>query len=111
MKPGLTGDPVTDRLVGPAMRLVGGVRTYDPVEIEAAFTDAAAVLDGQADAARALATVLAAFIPWNRTPNELLGWLSRGPEFERLRDAGIDPSIAADIVSGLYPDHLTAYTI
>jgi len=114
MTDGPTGDALSDALVGPAMRLVGGVRTWDTDEVEGAFRDALAALAATSDppaatggpedhlgAARALAILSAAMVPWDRSPGDLLAWTRREAEFHRLVDVGIDPHIAADVCAGL----------
>lgn len=100
MTEGLTGDPFTDRLVGPALRLAGGVRTYDRAEVLAAFEDAQRLLPSPLAAARALAAVCAALVPWDADPNKALAWLRREEEFHRLRGVGLSAIEAADVISG-----------
>lgn len=106
MSSSLTGDPTSDRLVGPAMRLVGGTRTWDGDEVAGAFDDALAALAEVGDndalgAARALAIVCAAMVPWDASPSEMLAWTRREAEFHRLVDVGVDPASAADVCAGI----------
>ena len=102
--PGPSGDPLADRLVGPAMRLVGGVRLWDPAEVEAAFVDAGEQFDpdsSSVDVARALAVVCASMIPWDASPGDLLAWITHEPDFRRLCAAGVNAETAAALVAGL----------
>lgn len=100
MSEGLTGDALTDRLVGPALRLAGGVRTYDGAEVLAAFEDAQRLIPSPLHAARSLAAVCAAQIPWDQDPQKGLAWLRREEEFHRLREVGLSAVEAADVISG-----------
>jgi hypothetical protein len=90
----LTGDPRTDRMVPTAVRMVGAVREWDLDEVTAA-------LDEAGDDLPVLVLVLAAMVPYDRTPGELLRWVGRRDEFKRLVEYGIDPSTAATIVHNL----------
>lgn len=99
----ITGEPDLDRLIPAAVRLIGAVRQYDPEDVAGAFTDASATLAGtDRDPAAALAVLLAAMVPWDATPADLLAWVRRHTEFERLRAHGVDPAAAATIVSRRY---------
>jgi hypothetical protein len=95
----LTGDPELDALVPAAVRLTCGLREWDPQEVAAAFDDAAAATSPGNDPATALAIVCAAMVPWNQPPSDLLAWVTRRVEFERLRGIGVDAATAADLTA------------
>lgn len=104
----LTGDPELDRLVPAASRLVYAVRLYDREEVAAALNDAAAALAGSPyvhEPGTALSIVLAAMVPWEERPGDLLWWVRRRPEYERLTEAGVDPAHAATLVERASPLH------
>lgn len=89
MRPSLTGSSRSDAQVPVAMALVGAVREFDAKAV-------AEVLDG-ADLP-ALAVVLAAMVPWDQAPGQLLAWCLREGEYHRLAEAGVDEATAATIV-------------
>lgn len=95
---GLTGDPLTDRMVPIAARLVGGVREWDAAEVQAAFREALEISPDRG--LNALAITLASMVPYNRSPRDLLTWVGRKNEFERLVAHGIDSASAATIIDG-----------
>lgn len=92
----LTGDPELDRLIPSAVRLACGLREWRPEEVAAALDEAAAIAGP--DAFRALAVLLAAMLPWDRSPADLLAWVSRRSEFEYLREVGVDAATAATLL-------------
>lgn len=95
----LTGDELTDRLVPVAGRLVCAVREHDYDEVCEALGEAEALAAGTTlDGAEALAVVLAAMVPWNQTPARLLTWWRHRDEFESLVKAGLEPTVAAEII-------------
>lgn len=91
----LTGDELTDRMVAVASRLIGAVREFDTEEVAAALDEAQAI-DSQGLAA--LVVTLAAMVPYDATPGELLSWVAYREEFDRLVAIGIDPATAATII-------------
>lgn len=94
----LTGDPELDRLVPAAVRLTCGLREWDREEVAAALNDAAAA-SPRPDVLTHLCVVLAAMVPWDQPPAELLAWVRRRAEYERLRALGVDAAIAADLTA------------
>lgn len=80
-----------------AVRLVCALREFNPDEVAAAFADAAAA--SGPDHTRGLAVILAAMVPWDHAPADLLAWVHRRDEFDRLLAAGVDPASAATIIS------------
>lgn len=92
----LTGDPLTDRMVAVASRLVGAVREFDNEEVAAALDEATAI-DEQGLVA--LAVTLAAMVPYDVTPGALLRWVAYRKEYERLVAIGVDPAAAATIIN------------
>lgn len=98
----LTGDELTDLMVPVAQRLIGAVREWDLDEAAAAIAEAE-----EAASLTALVIVLAAMVPYDRSASDLLDWVSRREDFQRLRAFGIDPSAAATIVNSLRRGHGT----
>jgi hypothetical protein len=82
----LTGDPLTDRAVGPAAQLVKAVRKQDPAAVDEILADAH---QSGPDAVNALLVVLAAMVPDDVTPPALLAWLADPAEYRRLRACGV----------------------
>lgn len=106
-KTSLTGSPLTDAVIDAAVQLVSAVRDNEGIE-EAIFAAhaAAARVDGLAAhddsgviSARALAVVLAAMVPDDRQPSDLLAWLRHPDEYRRLRDAGFDADTSAALAA------------
>ncbi|WP_028924220.1 hypothetical protein [Pseudonocardia acaciae] len=100
----LTGDAALDRLIPAAARLTCGLREFNPDEVTAALDDAAHAHPGT-DGHRALAVLLAAMIPWEHSPADLLAWVHRRPEYDRLLQAGVDPATAATLIDELCRPH------
>lgn len=98
----LTGDPRTDRMVAVASRLIGAVREFNTEEVAAALDEAQAT-DGQGLAA--LVVTLAAMVPYDATPGDLLNWVGHREEFDRLVALGVDPASAATIIHNLRRGH------
>lgn len=88
----ITGDPRTDALVQPAAQLVAAAHEFDGDRIAALLADTTD-LPG-------LVVTLAAMVLDDRTPTELLGWLARPGEYERLRRQGVDCLTANDVIAG-----------
>lgn len=82
----LTGDPFTDRAVGPAARLAKAVRKQDSSAVAELLADAHRA---GSDAVNALVVVLAAMVPDDVTPTALLSWLADPVEYRRLRACGV----------------------
>lgn len=84
----ITGDPFTDALVPTASRIVWAVREGDTEDIDAALDEV------RNDCGRvgidALVIVLAAMVPDDLTPAELLAWTQDPNEYLRLREVGVD---------------------
>lgn len=89
----VTGDDRTDALVTPAMQLAAAVHEFDHDRISAVL---AKVTDQQG-----LLITLAAMVPDDRRPTDLLGWLRQPGEYDRLRAEGVDCLTANDLVAGL----------
>lgn len=99
----MTGSPLTDAVIEAAVQLVWAVRWQEGAD-EAfwAAQAAAARFDGLAAqdeagtvSARALALVLAAMVPDDREPSDLLAWMRHRDEYLRLREAGFDADASA----------------
>lgn len=102
----LTGDALTDRLVPIASRLVGAIRQNDIDEVDEAFTEARAVLAGEpVQGAEALCVVLAAMVPWDVAPSDLLEWFKHQSAFQLLVEQGMDPAEAAELISRRWDTH------
>lgn len=89
----LTGDPLTDALIPPAVRLVWAVRESNQPAVAEAIADATAVADLQA-----FVVVLAAMVPDDQAPTALLAWMHDPAEYLRLREAGVGAVGAAVLV-------------
>lgn len=100
MTPSLTGDPEMDRLVPIVMQLVGAVRRMDPAGVDEAFDAARRLMPDEAMAGGALCVLLAAMVPWDRSPSELLAWWVRRAEFVKLVAAGVDEATAMTLIEG-----------
>ena len=92
----LTGDTVTDAVVPAAMALVWAVRTSDVEAIDEALTGAAEATSG--DGIAALAVVLAAMVPDDRSPGGLLAWLRAPSEYLDLRQHGLGADAAINVL-------------
>ncbi|MFC7344606.1 hypothetical protein [Saccharopolyspora griseoalba] len=80
-----------DAAVPLAARFVGAVRDLDATEIQQIrdeITDPDAVM-----------FILAAMVPDDRTPAELLTWLHRPDEYRRLRQNGVTSSVAEALLA------------
>jgi hypothetical protein len=95
----LTGDEFTDRLVPVASRLIGAVREWDDDEACAAIEEAQE-MDPQFGLL-ALVVLLAAMVPYDKSAGDLLAWVKRRYEFDRLVEIGVDPASAATIVNSM----------
>ena len=80
----LTGDPLTDALIPPAIRLIWAVREDNQPAVAEAIADATEVAD-----LTALVIVLAAMVPDDQAPTALLAWMHNPAEYLRLREAGV----------------------
>lgn len=88
----VTGDTRTDALVPHAARLVAAVHKFD--------RDVITEVLAEANDPHGLAVVLAAMVPDDATPTQLLGWIGDPDEYERLRDAGVSTVAACDVIAG-----------
>ena len=88
----LTGDPRTDALVGPAVQLAAAAHEHDGNRIASLLADIADL--------HGLVITLAAMVPDDRTPTELLAWLAQPHEYQRLRAEGVDCLTANDVIAG-----------
>ncbi|AHH98227.1 hypothetical protein [Kutzneria albida] len=82
MSTSLTGDPLTDAMVPIAVNLAWSVHMMERSEVLAAFRQARNLLathkaqsQGDAAAAMALAVLLAAMVPVDRSLRSMLAWL------------------------------------
>lgn len=85
----ITGDPSTDELVPLATRLVWSVRKGDRADVAAVL----AVADPAG-----LAVVLAAMVPDDMSPRDLMRWLVDPEEYGRLREDGIGSMAAMNLL-------------
>jgi hypothetical protein len=91
----LTGDPITDAVIPAAVRLIWAVRESDAAEVDQSVTDAVNAV-GWAGI-QALVVVLAAMVPDDLPPSDLLAWMADPEEYLRLRTAGVDSLAAATL--------------
>jgi hypothetical protein len=96
--PSLTGDPITDAVLPAAVRLIWAVRESNPDAVAEAIADAveAAGEHGQ----HALIVVLAAMVPDDLSPTQLLEWQANPDEYLRLRQLGVGALGAARLAKG-----------
>lgn len=100
MSQSLTGDPMMDRLVPVAMLLVGALRRMDAAAVGEVFELARALVPDGVSAESALTVLLAAMVPWDKSPSELLAWWTRRADYQKLVDAGVDPATAMTLIEG-----------
>lgn len=91
MSRAVTGDSYTDALVPLACQLAAAVHDYDRAEI-ARLLDCVDLTG--------LVVVLAAMVPDDLAPSELLGWLGHPHEYTRLRAAGVSTLAANSVIAG-----------
>ena len=92
----LTGDPLTDSVVPAAQALAWAVKTSDADHVTATL---GAVRDELGVAGlQALIVVLAAMVPDDRSPAELLAWRQNPDEYVRLLVSGVDASTALTLI-------------
>lgn len=91
----LTGDALTDWAVRLAQTLVWAVREGDAECVAQVLTEARDEA-GRA-AVDALVIVLAAMVPDDLPPSELLAWRTNPAEYLRLREAGVGSYAAASL--------------
>lgn len=96
----LTGDPDFDRLIPVAMQIVGAVRAMDAAGVEEAFDEARRLFPQQEILGGALCVLLAAMVPWDKAPTQLLAWWVRRAEYLKLVAAGVDPATAMTLIEG-----------
>ncbi|WP_263251608.1 hypothetical protein [Saccharopolyspora rosea] len=89
-RPALTGSARTDALVPVAAQLAAAVHDHDAAAV-------AQLLDG-ADLP-ALVVLLAAMVPDDLTPSELLAWCDDPAEYARLRAAGVSTLAANGVLA------------
>lgn len=101
----LTGDELTDAVIPAASALVWAVRQNDPDAVDAALDDAIASARGPG--LHALLVVLAAMVPDDRSPAELLAWRTNPDTYLELRYLGLgaDVAINAMRLHHSYPVH------
>lgn len=91
----LTGDPFTDALVPTASRVIWAVREGNMENVEAALEEV------RNDCGRvgmdALVIVLAAMVPDDLTPADLLAWTQDPEEYLRLREVGVSALSAGSL--------------
>lgn len=91
----LTGDALTDWAVHLAQTLIWAVREGDAERVAEVLTEA------RDEAGRAsvdaLVIVLAAMVPDDLPPSELLAWRTNPAEYLRLREAGVGSYAAASL--------------
>lgn len=81
----LVGEPDADRLIPAATALVWAIRTGDPDDVDEALSD---VVRASGGGVRALAVVLAAMVPDDESPRELMAWRLDPAGYLRLREHG-----------------------
>lgn len=84
------------RLVPAATVLVWAVRCRDELEIAAALRQATTIAGGGGRGLRALALLLAAMVPDDEPPSQLLGWQDDPAGYLRLREHGLSRVDAID---------------
>jgi hypothetical protein len=94
----LTGDPLTDAVLPAAMAIVWAVREASPVAVAQALTEAITAAGDHSQ--HALIIVLAAMVPDDLAPSDLLAWRSNPTEYLRLREAGVGAFAAARLAKG-----------
>ncbi|MFF4600588.1 hypothetical protein [Amycolatopsis sp. NPDC001319] len=94
----LTGIPTLDALIPVAQQLIGAVRTNDADAMDEAFAEAIIATGGTVDPCQALAVLLAAMVPDDQRPSELLEWMSVDAGYRLLLGKGILPDIAREVV-------------
>lgn len=99
----LTGDRHLEQLVPSAEILIHGVHEDHTLPIDAALADAEDLYGNPLDAARALLILIAAMVPDDRSPGDLLQWHTNPHEYRRLRRAGMDAEHAAACASRVAP--------
>ena len=99
----ITGDKYLDMLVPSAEKLVHAVRNDRQLHIEAMIADAEQIYGDPLDAADALVVLLAAMVPDDKTPAELLRWFQNPHEYRRLRMAGVGAAEAGVLASQVRP--------
>jgi hypothetical protein len=87
MTASITGDRITDGMVGRAAQIVCAVRQHDAATI--AETLAAVQQQAGMRGVHALLLVLAAMVPDDTPPAPLLAWLADPDEYRRLRARGV----------------------
>jgi hypothetical protein len=87
MTASITGDRITDGMVGRAAQIVRAVRQHDAATI--AETLAAVQQQAGMRGVHALLLVLAAMVPDDTPPAPLLAWLADPDEYRRLRARGV----------------------
>jgi hypothetical protein len=102
--PSLTGDAATDAVLPAAVNLVWAVRQDSQDEVAGALLDAADALSGRVErpdvvSLSALVVVLAAMVPDDQSPAELLAWRRNRDGYLRLREAGFDSRTAAQFAA------------
>lgn len=95
-----TGHPVGDLLVPAALQLVAAVRQGDQGEVMEAYASASKASDNPYWPS-VLTLVLAALVPDDRKPSELLAWCTADRDmYLRLREKGFPDREAAAMAGG-----------
>lgn len=89
------GDPLLDRLLPLAGRLVGAAHEEDALGVHCALFDATDLAGDQTTALQALVVLLAAMCDDDAAPAELLQWRRNRTEYHRLRNLGVESRLAA----------------
>jgi hypothetical protein len=87
----LTGDPSTDALVPADSALVWAVKNGDTAEVSRVLNEQHGYLYG-------LLVVMAAMVPDDQTPAELLSWQIDRERYLALREQGIDSATAMAMI-------------
>ncbi|RSN26533.1 hypothetical protein DMC63_01470 [Streptomyces sp. WAC 05977] len=99
----LTGDRYLETLVPSAEKLVHAVRRDDPMHVDAMLADAEQLYGDPLAGARALAVLLAAMVPDDRTADDLLRWHRNPHEYRRLRALGVPAAEAGELAAQVTP--------
>lgn len=91
-----TGDERTNRLIPTAQQLAAAVHEHDQPRINSLLHNAD--LHG-------LVILLAAMVPDDQPPSELLGWTNNPEEYHRLRNEGVSTVAANNLLAAHQEPH------